>query len=56
VTSNHNENVEGGASVQYHVKLVDDYEAFDLDTGVYKCPNSGYFIIHFFRYVNRLIL
>lgn len=51
VTANHNENIDGGASVQYHTKLTDVTESFDLETGIYTVKVSGYYIIHFFRYV-----
>ena len=55
VTSNHHQNVEGGKSVQYHTKLVDDYDSFDLESGVYTCPSGGYYIFHLFRYYSWLM-
>ena len=50
VTSNHHQNVEGGTSIQYKKKLVDDYDPLDLESGVYTFPRSGYDVLHFFRY------
>ena len=51
VTSNHNQVIPERDVVQYNTKLVNDHGHFELQTGVYTVPQSGYYIFHFSRFV-----
>ena len=50
VTSNQNQIVPVGHSVQYTTELLNHNNTFDLGTGVYTVPESGYYMFHFFGY------
>ncbi|XP_045162553.2 uncharacterized protein LOC123527267 [Mercenaria mercenaria] len=53
VTSNRNQNVNGGDSIMYNTELVDINNAFNLDTGVFNAPTSGIYIFHFFSLAHQ---
>ncbi|XP_052761170.1 uncharacterized protein LOC128203686 isoform X2 [Mya arenaria] len=55
VVSNHHQNVAGGASVQYNTNLLDDDGSFNLSTGLFHVPSSGYYVFHFFSALNGSI-